>query len=137
MYRSSIISIISGVFVFLAIAFAVKIRFIPHDAFSEGHMPDPDNYRIVRQANQIVSFGRLPSRDAQRWAPLGFDNSIQTTLTPYLLATIYRISRLIGFEASLESVAMDAAYAASVDSIRRDTRIRRNSGNCFQSTCNP
>ncbi|MEN9625893.1 MAG: hypothetical protein RL557_221 [archaeon] len=51
--------------------------------------PDLDPWLFLRSAETIVGIGSLPERDYMRNVPLGFDNSIEVPLLPYLIAWTY------------------------------------------------
>ena len=51
--------------------------------------PDLDPWLFLRTAESIVEEGSIPDIDMMRNVPLGFDNSIETRLLPYMIAYTY------------------------------------------------
>jgi len=64
--------------------------------------PDLDPWLFLRGAKIIVEEGSLPAIDHMRNVPLGFDNSIESKLLPYMIAWTYKILRLIGMDINVE-----------------------------------
>jgi len=64
--------------------------------------PDLDPWLFLRNAKTIVEQGSLPERDMMRNVPLGFDNSIESQLLPYMIAYTYKIMRFIGMDVNVE-----------------------------------
>jgi len=60
--------------------------------------PDLDPWLFVRDAKTIVKDGSLPHIDNLRNVPLGFDNSIETQLLPYMIAGTYYLLTLFGIK---------------------------------------
>jgi len=58
--------------------------------------PDLDPWLFLRNAETIVNEGSLPLIDHMRNAPLGFDNSIESQLLPYMIAYTHKIINLFG-----------------------------------------
>jgi asparagine N-glycosylation enzyme membrane subunit Stt3 len=58
--------------------------------------PDLDPFLFLRTAKVIVDTGSLPSIDTMRNVPLGFDNSIETQLLPYMIVYLYKIITIFG-----------------------------------------
>ena len=58
--------------------------------------PDLDPWLFLRNAQTIVDQGSLPAIDRFRNVPLGFDNSIESKLLPYMIVWTYKILRFIG-----------------------------------------
>ncbi|MCZ6676156.1 MAG: hypothetical protein O7E52_02785 [Candidatus Poribacteria bacterium] len=65
-----------------------------------------DAYRFVRQSQQILRHGALPSHDEMRAVPLGKDNSYQLTFYPYALAYTFRLLKLLLPRLTLEKAAI-------------------------------
>ena len=57
---------------------------------------------FVRWAEEIVMNGSLATVDLMRNVPLGFDNTIESKLLPYLIVWTYKILRLVGVDANIE-----------------------------------
>lgn len=64
--------------------------------------PDLDPWLFLRNAKTIVEEGGLPLIDNFRNVPLGFDNSIESQLLPYMIAWTYKIMILIGMDVNVE-----------------------------------
>jgi len=58
--------------------------------------PDLDPWLFLRSAETIVNEGSLPEIDIMRNAPLGFDNSIESQLLPYMIAYTHKIVNMFG-----------------------------------------
>ena len=58
--------------------------------------PDLDPWLFLRGAETIVETGSLPAIDHMRNVPLGFDNSIESQLLPYMIAYTHKIVNLFG-----------------------------------------
>ena len=52
--------------------------------------PDLDPFLFLRNAKIIVENGSLPAIDNMRYAPLGFNNGMETYLLPYTIAYLYK-----------------------------------------------
>ena len=64
--------------------------------------PDLDPWLFLRNARTIVEQGSLPERDYMRNVPLGFDNSIEVPLLPYMIVWTYKILKIIGIDKGIE-----------------------------------
>jgi len=58
--------------------------------------PDLDPFLFLRSAKTIVEQGSLPEIDMMRNVPLGFDNSKESTLLPYMIVFTYKIVNFFG-----------------------------------------
>jgi len=58
--------------------------------------PDLDPWLFLRNAQTIIEQGSLPAIDNFRNVPLGFDNSIESQLLPYMISWTYKILNLFG-----------------------------------------
>lgn len=56
--------------------------------------PDLDPWLFVRTAETILEQGKVPAIDEMRNVPLGFDNTKETMLLPYMIVGTYKISSL-------------------------------------------
>ena len=64
--------------------------------------PDLDPWLFLRGAKTIVETGSLPERDMMRNVPLGFDNSKESQLLPYLIAWTFQALNFIGINKGIE-----------------------------------
>tara|TARA_Y100000034_G_scaffold136953_1_gene217554 strand:- start:10601 stop:13330 length:2730 start_codon:yes stop_codon:yes gene_type:complete len=113
------------VFLIIAIILGVYIRSMPmHDHGGTPGLwdittntwtlgPDLDPWLFTRQAKVIVETGSLPKIDIMRNVPLGFDNSIETKLLPYMIAYTHYFFNVFGnypveFSAAIFPVIMFA-----------------------------
>jgi len=64
--------------------------------------PDLDPWLFLRNAKTIVETGSLPERDYMRNVPLGFDNTIESKLLPYMIAWTYYLFRFLGMNINIE-----------------------------------
>ena len=64
--------------------------------------PDLDPWLFLRTANMIVTKGSIPEIDALRNVPLGFDNTKETMLLPYMIATTYYFFNFFGGNINIE-----------------------------------
>lgn len=64
--------------------------------------PDLDPWLFLRNAKTIVQTGVLPERDMMRNVPLGFDNSIESKLLPYMIAWTYYVFQWLGINSNVE-----------------------------------
>jgi asparagine N-glycosylation enzyme membrane subunit Stt3 len=51
--------------------------------------PDLDPWLFERSAETIIKTGTLPARDYMRNVPLGFDNTLESRLLPYMIVGLY------------------------------------------------
>jgi len=58
--------------------------------------PDLDPWLFLRGAETIVNEGKLPAIDHMRNVPVGFDNSIESQLLPYMIAYTHKIANMFG-----------------------------------------
>lgn len=58
--------------------------------------PDLDPWLFLRNAETIVNEGSLPPIDMMRNVPLGFDNTIESQLLPYMIAYTHKIVNVFG-----------------------------------------
>ena len=58
--------------------------------------PDLDPWLFLRTAEGIVDTGSLIKTDVMRNSPLGFDNTKETVLLPYMIAYVYYFFNMIG-----------------------------------------
>lgn len=58
--------------------------------------PDLDPWLFLRNAETILNEGKLPEIDNMRNVPLGFDNSIESQLLPYMIAYTHKIINIFG-----------------------------------------
>ncbi len=58
--------------------------------------PDLDPWLFLRSAETILNEGSLPAIDHMRNVPLGFDNSIESQLLPYMIVYTHKIANLFG-----------------------------------------
>ncbi len=58
--------------------------------------PDLDPWLFLRSAETIVNEGSLPAIDMMRNVPVGFDNSIESQLLPYMIAYTHKIANWFG-----------------------------------------
>ena len=58
--------------------------------------PDLDPWLFTRVAGEIVETGSIPEIDTMRNVPLGFENSKETVLLPYMIAWTHSIVNLFG-----------------------------------------
>lgn len=84
----------------------VFIRTANYPHLEETHLLGTDSYRFLRQANIIVSQGRLPKIDDQRWQLEGRDLSTSLNLFSYVLAYTYRFLHWVFPNISLYTVAV-------------------------------
>ncbi len=87
----------------------------------ETYLLGTDSYRFLRQADLIVSQGRLPDLDAQRWQLEGRDLSTSLNLFSYVLAYTYHFLHSVFPNISLYAVAAYAPIvlrAMSVNTLR-------------------
>ncbi|MEK6830838.1 MAG: STT3 domain-containing protein [Nanoarchaeota archaeon] len=64
--------------------------------------PDLDPWLFFRNAKTIIEDGGIPERDFMRNVPLGFDNSIEVPLLPYMIAWTYYGLKFIGIDNGIE-----------------------------------
>lgn len=67
--------------------------------------PDLDPWLFTRVAGEIIDQGKIPQIDTMRNVPLGFDNSKETVLLPYMIAWTYKVVNLFG-DYSIEFAAV-------------------------------
>jgi asparagine N-glycosylation enzyme membrane subunit Stt3 len=53
--------------------------------------PDLDPWLFERDAQEIIEHGSLPKIDSMRNVPLGFDNTVESRLLPYMIVWLYYI----------------------------------------------
>ncbi|MDP2926028.1 MAG: STT3 domain-containing protein [Nanoarchaeota archaeon] len=70
------------------------------DTWSLG--PDLDPWLFLRSAKTIVETGSLPKIDYMRNIPVGFDNSYETQLLPYMIVWTYNIIKIFEPSANIE-----------------------------------
>ncbi len=56
--------------------------------------PDLDPWLFLRQAKTVIETGEYPPIDYMRNVPLGFDNTKETMLLPYMIDWTYHISKI-------------------------------------------
>jgi asparagine N-glycosylation enzyme membrane subunit Stt3 len=95
-------------FLIIAIILGVYIRSMPmHDHGGNPGLwdittntwtlgPDLDPWLFTRQAKVIVENGSLPEIDTLRYSPIGFDNSKETVLLPYMIAYTHYFFNMFG-----------------------------------------
>ncbi len=95
-------------FLIIAIILGVYIRSMPmHDHGGNPGLwdittntwtlgPDLDPWLFLRTAKSIVETGSIPKIDTMRNVPLGFDNTIETMLLPYMIAYTHYFFNLFG-----------------------------------------
>ncbi len=102
------------IFLIIAVIFGIYIRSLPMtdhggrpglwdittNTWTLG--PDLDPWLFFRNAKTIIETGNLPERDYMRNVPLGFDNSIEVPLLPYLIAWTYKILKFVGIDRGIE-----------------------------------
>lgn len=112
LYQLSIIGLLGGSLFF---AYSIRISNLP---LLEGkYLLGTDSYRFLRQADIIVSEGKLPDTDKMRWSPLGRDFSVDFPLWSYLIAGSYHLLHFVKAEVTLYQIACYAGlicYLASL-----------------------
>ena len=95
-------------FLIIAIILGVYIRSMPmHDHGGAPGLwdittntwtlgPDLDPWLFIRTAESIVETGSVPKIDMMRNVPLGFDNTKETMLLPYMIAYTHYICNIFG-----------------------------------------
>lgn len=68
--------------------------------------PDLDPFLFLRDAQEIVQNGHMPSMDFMRNVPLGFDNSEETRLLPYMIVFLYKIIKSFNPAITIEYAAV-------------------------------
>src|SRR3989344_8650928 len=63
--------------------------------------PDLDPWLFMRQAKSLIA-GEYPAIDNMRNVPLGFDNSKETVLLPYMIYLTYKITKIFYTDATPE-----------------------------------
>lgn len=87
----------------LFLAFSIRTSNLP---LLEGkYLLGTDSYRFLRQADIIVSEGKLPDVDQMRWGPLGRDYSSDFTLWSYLIAGSYHLLHFVNADLTLYQTA--------------------------------
>ena len=87
----------------LFLAYSIRVSNLP---LLEGkYLLGTDSYRFLRQADTIVSEGKLPEVDQMRWSPLGRDFSTDFTLWSYLIAGSYHILHFVNANLTLYQTA--------------------------------
>ena len=97
------------VLLLIAVVLGMYIRALPMTEHSSGNPglfdittqtwtlgPDLDPWLFLRSAETIVNEGRLPAIDHMRNVPVGFDNSIESQLLPYMIAYTHKIANMFG-----------------------------------------
>lgn len=56
--------------------------------------PDLDPWLFMRQAKNVIETGTYPKMDLMRNVPLGFDNSKETMLLPYMIDWTYHVTKI-------------------------------------------
>lgn len=64
--------------------------------------PDLDPWLFLRSAREITTNGALPKIDKMRNVPLGFDNSIETQLLPYMIFWTYKFFHVFNSNATID-----------------------------------
>ncbi|MDP1728854.1 MAG: STT3 domain-containing protein [archaeon] len=63
--------------------------------------PDLDPFLFLRYAKEIVEHGSLPSEDALRSVPLGFDPTKELQMVSHMIVLTYKFLKFLGSEASI------------------------------------
>lgn len=58
--------------------------------------PDLDPWLFLRTAETIIETGSIPKRDLMRNVPLGYDNTGETQLLPYMISWTYKFFDIFG-----------------------------------------
>ena len=69
--------------------------------------PDLDPFLFLRGAQTILENGSLPKIDYMRNVPLGFDNTMETQLLPYMIVWMYKIINLFKIIAKIKKITVD------------------------------
>jgi len=93
--------------------------------------PDLDPWLFLRTAKSIVDNGSVPKMDMMRNVPLGFDNTKETMLLPYMIAGTYYFVNLfrdypVEFAGAIFPVIMFALTIISFFLFVREIFIRKN-----------
>ena len=95
--------------------------------------PDLDPWLFLRNAKEVIETGTIQKVDMMRNVPLGFDNSRETLLLPYLIDYTYHISKIFysgttpEFAGALFPVIMFGLTIISFFLFVREIFIRRTS----------
>jgi asparagine N-glycosylation enzyme membrane subunit Stt3 len=92
--------------------------------------PDLDPWLFTRIAGEIIEKGSIPIMDTMRNVPLGFDNSGETVLLPYMISWTYKFFNLFGnysieFAAAIFPVIMFALTIIAFFLFVREIFIRK------------
>jgi len=95
--------------------------------------PDLDPWLFTRVAGEIVEQGTIPEIDHMRNVPLGFENSRETVLLPYMIAWTHMLVNLFGeysieFSAALFPVIMFALTILSFFLFVREVFVKKDRG---------
>ena len=97
------VSVIGLLVASLFLSFSIRTSNLP---LLEGkYLLGTDSYRFLRQADIIISEGKLPDADQMRWSPLGRDFSTDLTLWSYLIAGSYHILHFVNPNLTLYQTA--------------------------------
>ena len=93
--------------------------------------PDLDPWLFLRGAETIINEGKLPKIDYMRNVPLGFDNSIESQLLPYMIVYTHKIVNIFGsypieFSGALFPVIMFGFTIISFFLFVRELFLRKN-----------
>lgn len=100
--------------------------------------PDLDPWLFLRDAETIINEGKLPKIDYMRNVPLGFDNSIESQLLPYMIAYTHKIINIFGsysieFSGVLFPVIMFGFTIISFFLFVRELFLRKNKKSALKS----
>ncbi|MEK6914134.1 MAG: STT3 domain-containing protein [Nanoarchaeota archaeon] len=130
----------------IAVILGIYIRFLPmtdhggnpglYDVSTKNWTlgPDLDPWLFLRNAEKIINEGKLPEIDNMRNVPLGFDNSIESQLLPYMIVYTHKIINIFGnypieFSGSLFPVLMFAFTIISFFLFVRELFLIKNEEN--------
>jgi len=93
----------------ILVIFAINIRTLPMTDHGNGKPglwdattndwtlgPDLDPFLFLRYAKEIVEHGSLPTMDAMRSVPLGFDPTGELQMVSYMIVLTYKALKLVG-----------------------------------------